>query len=420
MIYTVPVVYNFENPTKTLLIKTAVELIRKGSLESISSEQILRESGLSKGSLYHHFADFAELLEEAQVVIFGEDSLTMVATLHEYLVRETNGYRARERVRMMAVEQQFNLGKAAYRIHLAVTYLASARPRMQARLAESQELQTKLWSEIYEACIKQGWCSYAMDSRSVSIIVQSILLGQILDHNAPIHTSNESRIKAIDVVFDNLLFNKLMNHEPAQGASAQLDPADLPVQMDYRLREVESSTGDQLLERRTSFLKIGHTTDLSVITAAYLDSTFKDYCFDIIGPQFARSVLDLFISSCDLPNFKDALQPPPNMESILNFWGQNQMVYGAFHGTELVGFIRTTDINGVREIDRCIVSRDFRNKGLSTSLTAFTVLSGKSLGIYHFISQDDHLFPHRTKVMQGLGFAEGTGLPADLAGVDAK
>jgi len=413
-------VYEFQNPTKSLLIKTAVELIRKGSLESISSEQILRESGLSKGSLYHHFADFAELLEEAQVLIFGEDSMTMVATLHEYLVRETNGYRARERVRMMAVEQQFNLGKAAFRIHLAVTYLASARPRMQARLAQSQELQTKLWSEIYETCLARGWSSYVMDPRSVSIIVQSILLGQILDHNAPIPTSNESRIKAIDVVFDNLLFNQLMSQEPPRSDSAELNPADLPVQMDYRLDEVKADEGDLVLELRTSYLKLGHTTDLSVITSAYLDSTFKDYCFEIIGPQYAGSVLELFLSSCDLPDFNDDLQPLPTMESILNFWGQNQMVYGAFEGSELVGFIRTTDIDGVREIDRCIVSRNFRNKGLSTSLTAFTVLSGKSLGFNHFIFHDDHLFPYRTKVMQGLGFAEGTGLPADQVSAEPK
>ncbi len=55
------------HPTKTHLIETAVKLLDTQLPHEIAVDEILDKSGISKGSLYHHFEDLAELLEAAQV-----------------------------------------------------------------------------------------------------------------------------------------------------------------------------------------------------------------------------------------------------------------------------------------------------------------------------------------------------------------
>lgn len=55
------------HPTKALLISTTVTLLDTKLPNEIAVDEILEASGISKGSLYHHFEDLGELLEIAQV-----------------------------------------------------------------------------------------------------------------------------------------------------------------------------------------------------------------------------------------------------------------------------------------------------------------------------------------------------------------
>ena len=60
------------HPTKTHLIETAVALLEEKMPHEIAVDEILEKSGISKGSLYHHFEDLAELLESVRQMKRGE------------------------------------------------------------------------------------------------------------------------------------------------------------------------------------------------------------------------------------------------------------------------------------------------------------------------------------------------------------
>jgi len=60
------------HPTKETLIQTVANLIEHNTVESITSDQVLEVSSISRGSLYHHFEDFSEVVEAAQVFRFGQ------------------------------------------------------------------------------------------------------------------------------------------------------------------------------------------------------------------------------------------------------------------------------------------------------------------------------------------------------------
>ena len=58
------------HPTAQQLVDTVKEMLQEASYSEIKSENVLRRSGVSRGPLYHHFANFEELIEVAQTQIY--------------------------------------------------------------------------------------------------------------------------------------------------------------------------------------------------------------------------------------------------------------------------------------------------------------------------------------------------------------
>jgi AcrR family transcriptional regulator len=74
------------HPTREALIATTVRLLETYQPHEITLELVLRESGISHGSLYHHFGAFPNLIDNALVTRFSSyvdrsiEMLTSVAT----------------------------------------------------------------------------------------------------------------------------------------------------------------------------------------------------------------------------------------------------------------------------------------------------------------------------------------------------
>jgi AcrR family transcriptional regulator len=54
-----------EHPTRARLLETTIKLLEQQSPDEVQVDSILRASGVSKGSLYHHFEDGRALIDEA-------------------------------------------------------------------------------------------------------------------------------------------------------------------------------------------------------------------------------------------------------------------------------------------------------------------------------------------------------------------
>ena len=56
---------NADHPTRARLLEATIELLEQQSPDELQIDSILRASGVSKGSLYHHFEDGRALIDEA-------------------------------------------------------------------------------------------------------------------------------------------------------------------------------------------------------------------------------------------------------------------------------------------------------------------------------------------------------------------
>lgn len=55
------------HPTKSVLVETLSQMLDNRRAGDILIDKLLESSGVSKGSLYHHFGDFSELIETVYV-----------------------------------------------------------------------------------------------------------------------------------------------------------------------------------------------------------------------------------------------------------------------------------------------------------------------------------------------------------------
>ena len=60
------------HPTKRLLVETVAKLLDSKKQNEISTDEVLELSGVSKGSMYHHFKDIQELIETTQIYRYSK------------------------------------------------------------------------------------------------------------------------------------------------------------------------------------------------------------------------------------------------------------------------------------------------------------------------------------------------------------
>ena len=78
------------HPTKVHLTEAAATLIDEFGSQGFTVEQLLEKSNISKGSLYHHFEDFHDVIMQAQVLRFARYVEDDIAALTNVLLASTS------------------------------------------------------------------------------------------------------------------------------------------------------------------------------------------------------------------------------------------------------------------------------------------------------------------------------------------
>lgn len=173
------------HPTKSKLIETTVELLASKFPEDIAVDEILEKSGISKGSLYHHFEDLGELLEAAQVARYAtwvDRSIGLITPL-------LSGSKTRDDIIKGLRQATVYTQSAQYRDtrFQRARALANAETSERFKLAlgaEQERLTSALEDLVSEAKNKELFRP-DVDSRVVAVFIQSYTLGKIVDDIVP-------------------------------------------------------------------------------------------------------------------------------------------------------------------------------------------------------------------------------------------
>ena len=61
-----------DHPTRTLIIQSAANLLKSVGVARFHMDDVLAETGLTRGAVYHHFDNVDDLIESALLVTFVE------------------------------------------------------------------------------------------------------------------------------------------------------------------------------------------------------------------------------------------------------------------------------------------------------------------------------------------------------------
>jgi len=169
------------HPTKSHLIETAVVLLEDKMPHEIAVDEILEKSGISKGSLYHHFEDLAELLEAAQVARYADWVDRSIALIVAIISKAKTKEELFEGVKKMTLLTQSAEFKN-FRYERARTIGNSqGHLRFQNLLAAEQERLTSGLTDIIREVIEKGYFRKDLDPHVAAIFIQSYTLGKIVD-----------------------------------------------------------------------------------------------------------------------------------------------------------------------------------------------------------------------------------------------
>jgi len=194
------------HPTKEIMVRCVINLTKTQGIETITSDQVLEISRISKGSMYHHFKDFNELIEVAESVIFAsvvddvisrlstalsisksrEDFLTAIAAI-------TYGNQTPEKV-----EDRLS----------RITYLAQAisSERMKLSMGAEQERLTQGIADLIREAQERGWANPNLNALAASIFLQAFTVGRVIDYISDERVDDESWIFLIAQVVDRVIF----------------------------------------------------------------------------------------------------------------------------------------------------------------------------------------------------------------------
>ena len=176
------------HPTKVHLTEAAATLIDELGSQGFTVEQLLEKSNISKGSLYHHFEDFHDVIMQAQVLRFARYVEEDIAALTNVLLAASSREDMFGRLDQIsrATHDPARSGRRADRIEI----LAGARhsEKMKNALGPTQARLTGAIADLVREMKAKEFVSENLDPGSVAVFIQAYSLGLIVNDvsNEPI------------------------------------------------------------------------------------------------------------------------------------------------------------------------------------------------------------------------------------------
>jgi AcrR family transcriptional regulator len=190
------------HPTKARLIETAAELLESQFPQSIQVDEILDKSGISKGSLYHHFEDLGELLEAAQVARYAAWVDRSIGLIVPVLSSAKNRDDIIEGLRKLTTYTQSAEYRATRFSRARTLANSDSSERFQRALGLEQDRLTTALEDLVSEAKNKGLFKQEINSRTFAVFIQSYTLGKIVDDIVPTPMAQEK--------WDDFILNMLI------------------------------------------------------------------------------------------------------------------------------------------------------------------------------------------------------------------
>ena len=193
--------------TKQLLLDTVLAMLETVNPGSITSDQVLAKARVSTGSLYHHFEDFLDLLEQALCIEYEKftqrtiDMLFMANEQATTLQEWAEGVQAARRI------SHGPLYTRNRTLRVWAVAQASLNDRMKLKLGQAQDRLNEQFAQFVSAAQEMGWVPLGLNPLAVAVFVQAYSFGSVIDDIATKPLGDVEWIKVLDLVTQKTFVN---------------------------------------------------------------------------------------------------------------------------------------------------------------------------------------------------------------------
>lgn len=168
-----------QHPTRQKLIEAVTELLETTSPEDLRVDEVLGRSGISVGSLYHHFDDLADLINQAIITRYSADIDLSIGAITAVVRGSQDRESLLEGFRQNTDRTQ-SPDRGAHRFHRAQTMTrAVTNPRFREALASEQKRLTDTIADLWRELQDKGFFDPNLDPKVGSVFIQAYSMGLI-------------------------------------------------------------------------------------------------------------------------------------------------------------------------------------------------------------------------------------------------
>lgn len=190
------------HPTKRLLVETVSQLLDQKSATQISAEEVLDISGISRGSMYHHFVDLDDLLETTQVYRYSKWVDGSIGFMYDFVIKAQTKDELRSVLRKLTEMTQANDRKAARAQRAHALAICATNERMAEKLSPEIQRLTDAIKDVTEEVKNKGLFKESVDAHSLSTFIQAYTLGKIVNDFNPVPVEEDQWVDFIMLIVD--------------------------------------------------------------------------------------------------------------------------------------------------------------------------------------------------------------------------
>ena len=196
------------HPTKRLLVETVINLLESKTPEEVLAEEVLEISGVSKGSMYHHFEDLQELVETAQIVRYSKWIDASIDFLTKNVATTQTKEDLREALRILTVVTQTDERKSARAERARALAACFDNPRMAKQMGVESQRMTDAITDVVEELKNKELIAADVNAKAAATWIQAYTLGKLVNDYNPTGVSEDEWVDFIMSIVESTFLSK--------------------------------------------------------------------------------------------------------------------------------------------------------------------------------------------------------------------
>ena len=195
------------HPTGVELVKACDRLLDIKRPDQINTEEILSESCISKGSLYHHFVDLPDLIETTLIYRYSKWIDLSIQRMSSLLSSAKSAKALKEALFQITFATQKDSLKNTRIERARIFAEAQQNSRLSEKLIAETERMTTSIEDLVREVIDRKLFKPGLNARAVAVFIQAYTLGLIVNDFTTNKVTFEDWTTLINQIIGELFIN---------------------------------------------------------------------------------------------------------------------------------------------------------------------------------------------------------------------